>query len=273
MSSTEAQMGISARFADLPTLNAQIYGDGAPLLLLHGLGDSSHDWDLILPALLQAGFRVYALDLPGHGGSAWLAQAADYTAQNFSASLEAWIAGLELAEHLYLVGHSLGGYLALDYTIRHPAAVRSLALISPFFSTTQLPPMANTVLGRTSLGEQFLRHLPNWLIPAGLRLAPLIQAEFPAVIQSQKAVDYKKADPRIMRIPTTVTDLSSSLASIQTPTCIVWGKNDLTLRPSSFNELVKSLPSCLWTRLGTYRSPTPPSTPRNRAEIDPGFIQ
>ena len=44
-------------------------GGGPPLLLLHGVGDNAFDWQWVMPALAHT-YQVYALDLPGSGGSA-----------------------------------------------------------------------------------------------------------------------------------------------------------------------------------------------------------
>ena len=45
-------------------------GEGAPVIMLHGLAASLHDWDALLPALARAGYAGYALDILGHGDSA-----------------------------------------------------------------------------------------------------------------------------------------------------------------------------------------------------------
>src|SRR5206468_347652 len=83
---------------------------------VHGLGGSAANW-LALAPLLLPGRRVLVPELPGHGGSDPLPAAA---------SLNAWadrIAGL-LDEPAAVVGHSLGGAVALRLAIRRPALVR-----------------------------------------------------------------------------------------------------------------------------------------------------
>jgi pimeloyl-ACP methyl ester carboxylesterase len=84
-------------------------GTGKPVLLVHGMGANTHWWDPVIKHL--KGLRPAALDLSGHGDSDW---ADAYTT-------EGWVADIDAAadrlgwERFTLVGHSLGGRLALEY--------------------------------------------------------------------------------------------------------------------------------------------------------------
>ena len=49
------------------TTNYVSQGAGAPVIMVHGLAASLHDWDFLLPELAKAGYAGYALDLLGHG--------------------------------------------------------------------------------------------------------------------------------------------------------------------------------------------------------------
>jgi pimeloyl-ACP methyl ester carboxylesterase len=99
-------------------------GDGPPIVLLHGLGGLASNWRLVAPAL-AAGRRVIVPDLPGHGGSAALAEAP--TIDPFAeAVLE--VAAAEAALPAPWVGHSLGGLVGLRAAARRPDAVSGLVL-------------------------------------------------------------------------------------------------------------------------------------------------
>jgi pyruvate dehydrogenase E2 component (dihydrolipoamide acetyltransferase) len=102
-------------------------GSGAPVVLLHGFGGNLNSWMFNQPAL-AATYRTVAIDLPGHGGSEKRVERGDVTglAQAVVEVLQAL--GIERA---HLVGHSLGGAIALDMALRHPARVASLSLIAP----------------------------------------------------------------------------------------------------------------------------------------------
>jgi pyruvate dehydrogenase E2 component (dihydrolipoamide acetyltransferase) len=101
--------------------------DGDVILLVHGYGGDRNSW-LFLQEPLAAKYRVYALDLPGHGTSA--KDVADGTlgvlADAVTGVLDALGAG-----RVHLVGHSMGGAVALGVAARDPGRIASLTLIAP----------------------------------------------------------------------------------------------------------------------------------------------
>jgi pimeloyl-ACP methyl ester carboxylesterase len=101
-------------------------GHDRPLVvLLHGAGMDRTVWSHVTPALAAAGYRVLAVDLPGHGAS-------EGPARTSVVDLADWIAGVvdvAAAGPAHLVGHSLGSFAALDAAARHPDAVATLTLV------------------------------------------------------------------------------------------------------------------------------------------------
>ncbi|MFO0617913.1 MAG: alpha/beta fold hydrolase [Polyangiaceae bacterium] len=79
-----------------------------PLVLLHGLSDSNHTWDLVAPTLGRTR-RVLMPDLPGHGRSS--RPDATYSIRWYARTIAAWLRATGLRE-IDLVGHSLGGGVA-----------------------------------------------------------------------------------------------------------------------------------------------------------------
>jgi len=73
-------------------------GAGAPVIMIHGLAASLHDWDFLIPDLVAAGYEACALDLLGHGESYKPARLEDYNAENVFNHLSTWIESLNLAE-------------------------------------------------------------------------------------------------------------------------------------------------------------------------------
>ncbi len=113
-------------FADLKDVRLRFYvgGEGAPLVLVHGLGGAASNWVGVAPHLAQR-FRVLVPDLPGHAGSSPLPAAA--TLDPYAERVH------ELAEQeemlpAALVGHSFGGLVALRFALRRPQDVRALVL-------------------------------------------------------------------------------------------------------------------------------------------------
>lgn len=102
-------------------------GEGTPLLLIHGFGGDINIWVFNQEALAEGGRTVYAIDLPGHGGSSKDVGEGDLgsfvdVVSDFMDEM-----GIEKA---HIFGHSLGGAVAGSLAIKHPERVQSLALIA-----------------------------------------------------------------------------------------------------------------------------------------------
>ncbi len=105
-------------------LNARHFGEGGSLVILHGLLGSSDNW-LSMARRFADRFHVCALDLRNHGRSPHaesmtLEQLAGDVAESLDAS------GIERG---HLLGHSLGGKVAMEFALRHPDRVRTLSII------------------------------------------------------------------------------------------------------------------------------------------------
>lgn len=102
-------------------------GAGTPIVLLHGMGSSSQTWGRVPDLLAAAGRRVVVVDLPGHGQSA--RGPGDYSLGAMAGTLR------DLLDHLgigriHLVGHSLGGGIAMQFNYLFPDRVDVLVLES-----------------------------------------------------------------------------------------------------------------------------------------------
>lgn len=102
-------------------------GDGPPLVLLHGVGDSHRTWRLIAPHLAPH-FRVLMPDLPGHGLSG--RPDAPYTLPWYAETMSAWMGRLGL-DSAKIGAHSFGGGIAQWMLLGHRSRIDRLALISP----------------------------------------------------------------------------------------------------------------------------------------------
>lgn len=111
--------------ADL-SLHYSDTGAGDPVVLLHGQGGRGDAWDQQVAAL-AADHRVVCPDLRGHGGSTVTAR--PYTMPRLAADIAALIRGLALGP-CNIVGHSLGGMVALQLALDAPALVRTLVVVN-----------------------------------------------------------------------------------------------------------------------------------------------
>jgi 2-hydroxy-6-oxonona-2,4-dienedioate hydrolase len=220
-------------------------GEGAPVILLHGLAASRYDWVWLSPELEQAGFRTYMPDLMGHGDSIKPQDPGLYTVETIYRQLEEWMSCLPETEPMTIIGHSLGGHLGLLLAHRRPEMVRSLILIDPFYSQEQLQPGLRLINRYPRIGARGLRIAPSWLVNGLIGLDPWTTNNFPAEIRGQIVYDYLRASPLVMYIPATTTNLSNLSEEVRQPTMIVWGERDFTLSPHSFPRLVKRMPNAI----------------------------
>lgn len=105
--------------------------DGPPIILLHGGGTDSAmlSWTDTIPALVGAGYRIYAPDWPGYGTSPPLAESFKFEmlADTLHGLMDAWH-----LDKVSLAGISMGGGAALGFTLAHPERVDKLVLIGSY---------------------------------------------------------------------------------------------------------------------------------------------
>jgi pimeloyl-ACP methyl ester carboxylesterase len=150
-------------------------GDGEVLLLIHGMAGSSETWRSVMPALSKK-FRVVAPDLLGHGQSA--KPRGDYSLGAFAVWLRDFLDELGIGR-ASVVGHSLGGGVAMQFVYQHPDYCNRLILIS----SGGLGPDVGTILRLLSApGAELVlpiiavppvltagNKLRSWLTGAGIR--------------------------------------------------------------------------------------------------------
>jgi pimeloyl-ACP methyl ester carboxylesterase len=101
-------------------------GSGPVLLLLHGIANSSQTWERVAPALSER-FTLIAPDLLGHGESA--TPRGDYSLGAHATAVRDLLTALGI-EHVTVVGHSLGGGIAMQFAYQFPERCERLVLVS-----------------------------------------------------------------------------------------------------------------------------------------------
>lgn len=104
----------------------RVAGSGPALLLIHGVGDNSTTWEAVHAKLAQR-FTVIAPDLLGHGESD--KPRADYSLAAFANGMRDLLAVLGI-ERVTVVGHSLGGGIAMQFAYQYPHLVERIVLVS-----------------------------------------------------------------------------------------------------------------------------------------------
>ena len=101
-------------------------GEGSPLLLLHGLGSCTEDWELQLPAF-AGHYRVIVADMRGHGRSD--KPPGPYSVPQMGADVLGLLDALKV-ESTHVVGLSMGGMVAFQLAVDRPERVRSLVIVN-----------------------------------------------------------------------------------------------------------------------------------------------
>ena len=139
-------------------------GEGEPLVLLHGLGASCADWEYQVPEFARH-FHVIVPDFRGHGASE---RRGEYGVERFAADTWQLLDRLKVARPI-LVGHSMGGAVAMQMALDRPGAVSRMVLANtlPSFVTDTLAKrgmlwtrlLMMSVLGPRRLSEIMTRRL------------------------------------------------------------------------------------------------------------------
>lgn len=115
--------------AEIPRAIDLVYteaGSGEPVLLLHGLGSRSADWQLQIPFLANT-YRVIAPDLRGHGASP--KPRGPYSVAMMTADVMALLEKLNVGP-VHIIGLSMGGMIAFQMAVTNPEFVRSLVIVN-----------------------------------------------------------------------------------------------------------------------------------------------
>jgi pimeloyl-ACP methyl ester carboxylesterase len=223
-------------------------GDGAPLVLLHGLGSMVEDF--ATSGLLEraaARYRVIALDRPGYGHSEPAPRAAASPWRQ--ASLLREVLGRLDVRRPILLGHSWGTLVALAFALRYPGTLRSLVLASGyFFPTARLDALLLAPPAIPGIGD-VLRYtlspcLGRLLWPAFLRLLfspsrPPPGGPMPTWLALRPAQLKAVAAETLFTFPAAVA-LSRRYRELTLPLLIVAGAKDRYVSPRSHSLRLKA---------------------------------
>jgi pyruvate dehydrogenase E2 component (dihydrolipoamide acetyltransferase) len=221
----EAESGPKYEFVETPfgIIRYAVRGEGSStVVLIHGFGGDLDNWLFNIDALAE-GAKVYALDLPGHGQSSKSLR--DPTLAGLSKALITYMdqVGIEAA---HLVGHSMGGAVALQTAIDAPGRVKSLSLvcsaglgpdingayIDGFVSATSRrdlkPVLENLFADRNLVSRQMVDDLLKYKRLDGVDEA--LRALSAALFQGGKQQEV----------------LSSAAQAVTVPIGVIWGEED-----------------------------------------------
>ena len=210
MNKTNAPALRAGSYASVNGLNLyyEIHGSGQPLVLLHGGVGLIEMFGEVLP-LLADGRQVIAVDLQAHGRTADIDRPLSLELMADDISILIKHLGFQRAD---VMGYSMGGGVALQTAIRHPAVVHRLVLVSTPFKRDGWYP--EILAGMGQMGPQAAEPMKQTpMYPPYARVAPRPD-DWPVLIT--KMGELVKQD----------YDWSKEVAAIQAPTLIVVGDAD-----------------------------------------------
>lgn len=192
---------------------------GVPVIFLHGITDSWHSFETVLP-YLPANIHAFAISQRGHGDSERPAEG--FLPKDFADDIAAFIQLKKLGSAI-IVGHSMGGFMAQQFAVLHPKLTKAVVIVDSDASFRDNPGM-----------PEFYQQV--------MELSGMMDKKF--MDEFQKATLVKPIDPDYyetlvaegMKVPVRVfqaalsgmmdADLSKDIKKITAPTLIFWGDQD-----------------------------------------------
>jgi pimeloyl-ACP methyl ester carboxylesterase len=211
-------------------------GDGPVVVLLHGLFMDHRTWDAIVGDLSRE-FRVVAPDLPGFGDSEKPpANKFPYDVDSFAEVVADLYAGLDLGRAA-VVGHALGGAIAIALAARHPELVSRLVLVDSMCFETPLDLRMRIAL-LPFVGGFVLKQLWSRGTFRGLFRDAVLSGGNDALVEKVDRYYDAFNGPAsrgsalaTLRATHDTRAIVAQTARIDAPTLVVWGRNDRSLPP------------------------------------------
>jgi pimeloyl-ACP methyl ester carboxylesterase len=202
-------------------------GEGQPIIVLHGLMGGLSNFDGVVQFFSQKGYKVIIPELPVYSMSLLKTNV-----KSFAKYLEEFIEFKDLND-VILLGNSLGGHIGLYHTKHYPEKVKALVITG------------SSGLYESAMGGGYTKRSDYEVIKKKAQ-----DVFYDPKIATKEIVDevYETVNDRNKLIKTLAIaksairhNMSKDLPKIETPTCIIWGKNDTVTPPDvaiEFNELL-----------------------------------
>lgn len=213
------------------SMNYEVYGQGEPVLFIHGFPLSGQMWNETV-ASLKGDYRLIVPDLRGHGGSTATAEA---TMGDYADDLAALLEHLKEARPVVVVGLSMGGYVALEFYRRQSRRVRAMVLVD----TRAEADAPEAAKGRREMADKVLREGSR--VAADAMIGKLFAPEAAAEMRSRWQTIMAATPPRgvaaaLLGMAGRVDSLST-LSSMNVPTLVVVGEKDVITPPDGARRM------------------------------------
>ena len=227
--------GLALYYQSWVPLNRQHRG---VLVNIHGLGDHSSLYPSIANHFPGRGIAVYAFDMRGNGRSpgqrAYLHRWEDYRGDlhAFLAQVRGWEPDLPV----FLLGHSLGALVVLDYALHYPEGLAGVMLSAPPLGKVGVPPLL------MALGRIMSWVWPRFSLEVGMDLSGL--ARDPAVVQTVLAdpLFHRRGTARLStEVTSAIRRVQNGAADLRVPLLILHGSADRMVPPDGSREFFQKV--------------------------------
>jgi len=207
-----------------PEKNIEIYyeisgnNSGAKMVLIHGLFLNSDTWKYQLSEF-ESNFNVLRFDLRGHGRSTKPKKR--FTIRNYVDDMFALLQHLNWTNELYLVGHSLGGMIALVYGLENPSHVKKMVVADSFCFISQ--EAITDVLGRINSSK-----LEKFALGISIRGLTPFNEEVAQYVASLVTDHMTKNDCLQATAASAGFNICENLKNLNIPILVLVGKKDIT---------------------------------------------
>ena len=213
-----------------------IAGSGPVMGLIHGIASTSESWREVVPLLAER-FTVITSDLMGHGQSA--KPKGDYSLGAYASGIRDLLAVLGF-ERGTVVGHSLGGGIAMQFAYMYPEYTERLVLISSGGLGREVNPLLRAATLPASeivlplVARDFLRNAGEWVAESVGKLGVKMASDLAEFTRSWASLQDPEARAAFLHTVRNVIDLQGQRISAtdrlylaeQMPTMIIWGDQD-----------------------------------------------
>ena len=224
-------------------------GEGPAVLLVHGLGSSLITWDRNMGPLAEAGYRVIAVDLPGHGDSD-KPRDLSYDPGAAPTFLKSFLAAVGV-ERATVVGNSAGGLLVAMFALAHPEFVDKVVLVSSgglgpevsWFLRLLSVPVLGEVLYQPRLDrnndivKRMFYNPPSFLddlLPEIQRVRNLPGSRYAAIQSIRSSINLLGLRKE--------RNILHDLKQLTAPLMIIWGQEDIIIPASHADLVLQELP-------------------------------
>lgn len=211
----------------------------AVLVLLHGLGSHSSRLNNIVQYLVPSGYAIYALDLRGHGQSA--GQRGHINAwTEFRTDLDSFLGLIEVQQSSgcprFVLGHSLGGIIALDYALQFPNAIQGVITIAPALG------LNGVSYTKMLLARAFSQILPRFTLKVGIDLEAISRDQNVLNDCAQDPLVHSSASARFgAELFNTIAWVEARAVHLQVPLLILHGGDDSVAHPEASRVFFEQL--------------------------------